>query len=232
MLALNMYNKLALITGFPEYTNDTDTPETIRFLLEALSQGLKNVINNIYMQNNVLERTDKITTTRDKELYGIEGIIKQAILIKSDGSLRKLVYLDGMNPNIPLEGKNRKLKEPVGYCISNGYMRLFPVPDAAYNIQVTVSTSDLVWANDDTSRTSIESVNDTVMADERFCDLVVMRAACIIFLRAKNALVETYNGLYKDELNDYLEHDFKSLEADRFFDRSAGHYTPRRGLLD
>ena len=232
MLALNMYNKLAMITGFPEYTNDVDTPETTKFLLDSLSQGLQNVINNIYIQNNVLERTDKIVTTRDKELYGIEGIIKEAILIKSDGTLNRLQYLDNFDPNIPFEGKNRKLKEPIGYCISGGYMRLFPIPDAAYNIQVTVSTSDLVWANDDTSRRTIENINDTIIADERFCNLVVLRAAVLVFARANNNLLSVYQNLYRDELNDYLEHDLKTLESNRFFDRSAGHYSPRRGLID
>jgi hypothetical protein len=232
MLALNMYNKLALITGFPEYTNDTDTPETTRFLLECLSQGLQNVINNIYMQNNVLERTDTITTTKDKELYGIEGIIKQIHLVRNDGSLRQLAYLDNVNPNIILEGVNKKTGEPHGYCISKGYLRIFPIPDGPHRLSVTVSTTDLVWANDDSSKRGITSVNDTVMADPRFCDLCVLRAAVLVFARAKNANAELYNNLYKDELNDYLEHDLKTLEANRFFDRSAGHYSPRRGLID
>lgn len=230
---IDMYNKLALITGFPEYTNETDTPDTTRFLLNCLSEGLHSVINNIYIQNNVLERTDTIVTTKGKELYGIEGIIKDVLLVDANNqTVRKLRYMDNVNPNFIPTGEASVQKEPEGYLIQKGYLRVFPVPDRAYILKVTVSTSDLVWANDDSSRTNIESIYDTVMADNRFCGIVVMRAAVIALTRAKNALAQTYSQLARDELNDYLEHDFKSLEADRFFDRRAGHYNPRRGLLD
>jgi len=230
---IDMYNKLALITGFPEYTNETDTPDTTRFLLNCLSEGLHSLINNIYIQNNVLERTDTIVTTAGKELYGLEGIIKDILLVDSrNNKVRKIGYMDNVNPNYILEGNDKKPGEPTGYLIQKGYLRLYPVPDKAYTLKVTVSTSDLVWANDDSSRGNIESIYDTVIADNKFCDLVVLRAAVIVFTRANNALAQVYSELQRDALNDYLEHDFKSLEANRFFDRSAGHYSPRRGLLD
>lgn len=230
---IDMYNKLALITGFPEYTNETDTPDTTRFLLNCLSEGLHSVINNIYIQNNVLERTDTIVTTRGKELYGLEGIVKDILLIKGNNqSVKKLQYMDNVNPNFVPVGSEAVQKEPSGYLIQKGYLRVFPIPDAAYTLKVTVSTADLVWTNDDSSRNNIESIYDTVIADNRFCDIVVLRAAVIALTRANNNLARTYSELARDELNDYLEHDFKSLEANRFMDRSAGHYSPRRGLLD
>lgn len=231
MRALEMYNQLALITGFPEYTNDTDTPETTRFLLHSLSVGLHSVINNIYMQNNVLERTDTITTTKGTDLYGIEGIIKSILLVNGK-RVRKLEYMDNVNPNYIPTGEAAVQKEPSHYIIDKGYLRVFPIPDREYQLKVTVSTSDLVWANDDSSRNTIQSVNDTVMADNRFCNLVIMRAATVIFARANNALAQVYGDLYSDELRDYLEHDLKTFEANRFFDRSAGHFNPERGLLD
>lgn len=230
MLALNLYNKLALITGFPEYTNDTDAPETTRFLLDCLSEGLHSVINNIYMQNNVLERTDTITTKDGIDTYGIEGIIK-SILVQDGARVRKLRYMDDINPNYILEGEGKVRKEPEFYTIQKGYLRVFPTPDREYKMQVTVSTTDLVWANDDSSRNTIEDINDALMADNRFCKLVVMRAATIIFARAQNAMAQVYQDLYSDELRDYLEHDLKTFEANRFFDRSAGHFNPERGLL-
>ena len=230
MLALNLYNKLALITGFPEYTNSTDTPETTRFLLDCLSEGLHSVINNIYMQNNVLERTDVITTREGIDTYGIEGIIK-SILIQDGSRVRKLRYMDDVNPNYILEGEGKVRKEPQFYTIKKGYLRVFPTPNREYKMQVTVSTSDLVWANDDSSRNTIEDINDTVMADNRFCKLIIMRAAVIVFARAQNALAKVYQDLYSDELRDYLEHDLKTFEANRFFDRSAGHFDTHRGLL-
>lgn len=230
-LVIDMYNKLALAAGFPEYTNDTDTPDTTRFLLDCLSQGLHSVINNIYMQNNVLERTDTIVTTPGKDIYGIEGIIK-GILVEEPGRVTKLEYMDNVNPNFIPKGSEAVRKKPEGYVIEKGYLRVFPIPDKEYTLKVTVSTTDLVWANDDSSRRTIDSIYDTVMADDRFCNLVVMRAAVIALTRAQNALAQVYAELARDEMNDYLERDLKTFEANRFFDRSAGHYNPRRGLLD
>ena len=231
MLALELYNKLALITGFPEYTNDTDTPDTTRFLLNCLSEGLHSVINNIYMQNNVLERTDTITTTKGIDKYGIEGIIKD-ILLDNNGVIRKLEYMDNVNPNYIPHGEGKVEREPKGYIIQKGYLRVFPIPDKEYKLHVTVSTENLVWANDDSSRNNIVNINDTVMADNKFCNLIIMRAAVIVFARAQNNLAKVYQELYSDELRDYLEHDLKTFEANRFFDRRAGHYDPRRGLID
>lgn len=231
MLVKNMYNKLALITGFPEYTSETDTPDTTRFLLSVLSDSLKSVINNIYMSNNVLERTDGITTKAGEELYGVEGIIRQVQMTDKNGRTIHLPYLDRFDANKYNNPERKITGMPVGYCISKGYLRLVPCPDAPYNLKVTVSTTDLVWANDDTSRTTIENVDDTVMADNRFCMLVVLRAAMVVFQRAQNNNFNVYAELFTDELKDYIEHDFKSFEANRFFDRRAGHYSPERGLL-
>lgn len=232
MNALNLYNKLALITGFPEYTNNTDTPETTRFLLNCLSEGLHSVINNIYMQNNVLERTDTIVTSEGQDVYGLEGIIKDIQLVEP-GVTHKLTYMDNTNPNyiIPEARKLENTGKPRNYVIKKGYLRLYPIPDKEYTLKVTVSTTDLVWANDDSSKNILDDINDTVMADNKFCNLIILRAAVIIFARAQNALTNVYQELYSDELRDYLEHDLKTFEANRFFDRSAGHFNPERGLL-
>ena len=60
MLVKDIYDKVALLTGFPVYTNATDTPETTRFIVEMISQALQNVIGDLYTSNNVLERNDTI----------------------------------------------------------------------------------------------------------------------------------------------------------------------------
>lgn len=236
MLVNTMYNKLALITGFPEYTNDTDTPEITRFLLQALSEGLHNVINNIYVSNNVLERTDQIVTIPGQDKYGIEGIIKQVQIIKPNGMVEVLPYADNLNQNSVITqqeiANNPNLsKRPSCYCIQNGYLRLFPIPDKAYRLNVTVSTTDLVWANDDSSRESIENINDSVMADRKFCNLVIIRAATLIFARAQNKNAEIYAQLFRDALADFLEHDLKTIQGTRFIERNAGHFRIDRGLL-
>ena len=45
-LVEDMYNELAVITGFPTYLNETNTPDTTKFLLQALSHALQNTIDN------------------------------------------------------------------------------------------------------------------------------------------------------------------------------------------
>ena len=232
MLVQNLYNKLALIAGFPVYTNDTDTPETTRFLLDCLSEGLHSVINNIYMQNNVLERTNTIKTTAGVDIYGIDGIIKNIQLV-TPAKVIKLEYMDNVNPDyeIPEEQKLKNTKQPTHYIIDKGYLRLYPIPDKSYTLKVTVSTTNLVWANNDSSRDSIEDINDSVMADTKFCKLVVLKAATLIFARAQNNLFTVYSKLYNDELRDYLERDLKTFESNRFLDRNAGHFRTDRGLL-
>ena len=229
MLLKDMYDRLALITAFPIYTNETDTPEINRFLLEMLSEALQNTIDNLYISNNVLERNDTITTTPNRALYGIEGIIKNIQLVKDDGRAIQIRYDDCANPN---DVTDEKVGEPRRYVIKNGYLKLLPTPDKAYTIKICVSTTDLVMANDDTSRTYIRNINDSIMANDRFCNLVVVKAAELIFARLQNPNVQIFSRLYEDNLKTFLEHDLKSLEAQRGFIRRAGHYNPERGLLD
>lgn len=229
MLVRDLYDRLALITAFPIYTNETDTPEINRFLLEMLSEALQNTIDNLYISNNVLERNDTITTTPDRALYGIEGIIKNIQLVKDNGQAIQIRYDDCVNPN---DVTDEKVGEPRRYVIKNGYLKLLPTPDKAYTIKVCVSTTDLVMADDDTSRPYIRSINDSIMANDRFCNLVVVKAAELIFARLQNPNVQIFSRLYENNLKTFLEHDLKSLEAQRGFIRRAGHYNPERGLLD
>ncbi len=229
MLIKDLYDRLALITAFPVYTNDTDTPETNRFLLEMLSEALQSTIDNLYISNNVLERNDTITTTPHRDLYGIEGIIKNIQLVEDNGRTLQVRYDDIANPNdasVEPEGKPRR------YVIKNGYLKLLPTPDKAYTIKVCVSTTDLVMADDDSTRTNIQSVNDSILANARFCNLVVTKAAELVFTRLQNANAVLYARLYEDNIKTFMEHDLKTLEAQRGFIRRAGHYNPERGLLD
>lgn len=232
MRVLDLYNKLALITGFPVYTNDTDCPDINRFLLEMLSEGLQSCIDSLYISNNVLERTDTIITKPSESEYGINGIIKNLQILTNENNNRThhIPYNDKVNPNRDTE--YIKEGDPRSYVIRNGYLKLLPTPDKEYVLKVTVSTTDLVMADDDTMRTTIEHINDSILADDRFCNLVVLKAAAFVFIRCKNANVELYSNLYADRLKTYIEHDFKSIEAQRGFTRGAGHYHPETGLLD
>lgn len=232
MLVQKMYNKLALLTGFPQYTNAVDTPDITRTLLEYLSQGLNSVIDNLYIQNNVLERFDTITVKKGQDEVGVEGIIKSVQVIDK-GKTFDVPYADNFNQDTHLtEQEREKFKgRPKAFTIRKGYMRLLPVPDAEYTLNVVVSTTNLVWANNDVARDTIESVEDAVMADNKFCELVILRAATLLLARANNGAAEVMNNIFRERFNNYLEHDLKTTQGNRFFDRSAGHFNIDRGLL-
>ena len=232
MLVKNIYNKVATITGFPQYTNDTDTPDITRTLLEYISQALQNVIDSVYIQNNVLERFDTLVVNKGQDEVGVDGIIKKAQLIAKNKTY-DLPYLENFDHDTFLtdEEKIKNSGQPKGFVIRKGYMRLFPIPDMEYTIKVVVSTTDLVSANNDVYKTDIDDINDTIMADNKFCELVALRASTLILARANNASAQIINELFIKRLNNYLEHDLKTTQANRFFDRSAGHFRLDKGLL-
>ena len=227
-LVKDMYDSLALKTDFPVYTNDTDCPDINRFLLEMISEGLQSTIDNLYISNNVLERNDTIKTIPNKNNYGIEGLIKNIQIQGDNGCYDPLPYNDYANPNDLSEEFGR----PESYVIKNGYLKLLPTPDAEYTIKICVSTTDLVMSDDDTSRTSVTHINDSIMASDRFCDLVVLKAAGLTFARLQNATAEIYAGLYEARLKTFLEHDIGTIEAQRGHIRGGGHYDSRFGLID
>lgn len=227
-LVKDMYDSLALKTGFPVYTNDTDCPDINRFLLEMISEGLQSTIDNLYISNNVLERNDTIKTIPNKNNYGIEGLIKNIQIQGDNGCYDPLLYNDYANPN----DLNEEFGRPESYVIKNGYLKLLPTPDAEYTIKICVSTTDLVMSDDDTSRTSVTHINDSIMASDRFCDLVVLKAAGLTFARLQNATAEIYAGLYEARLKTFLEHDVGTIEAQRGHIRGGGHYDSRFGLID
>lgn len=232
MLALKMYNKLALLTGFPQYTNAVDTPDITRTLLEYLSQGLNSVIDNLYIQNNVLERFDTITVKEGQDEVGVEGIIKSVQVIDKNKAYQ-IPYLDNFNQDTYFTEaqKERHKGKPECFTIKKGYLRLLPMPDKEYQIKVTVSTTNLVWANDDVARDTIENIEDAVMADSKFCELVILRAATLLLARANNRAFEIMNNVYRERFNNYIEHDLKTTQGNRFFDRSAGNFNINKGLL-
>lgn len=232
MLVKKIYNKVAILTGFPQYTNDTDTPDITRTLLEYISQGLQNVIDSIYIQNDVLERFDTLKVLKGQDDVGVEGLIKKVQLV-SKGRTYDLPYLEGFDHDTFLTEQEREKNsgQPKGFVIRKGYLRLFPIPDADYTLKVVVSTTDLVNANNDVYKTDVDDVNDTIMADNKFCELVALRASTLILARANNAAAQVLNDLFIKRLNNYLEHDLKTTQANRFFDRSAGHFRLDKGLL-
>lgn len=244
ILVKDLYNRLAIATGFPLYTNETDTPDINRFLIEQLSEALLSTIDDCYICNNVLERTDTITTTKFQDKYGVDGIIKNAQLIKS-GANKTLKYNQLINPYDEIEHKVLKTDPgteevlkmsntgiPEEYIIQNGYLKLLPMPDDEYTIKLTLSTTDLVSTNNDEFRDRIESVNDSILASNRFCDLVLLKACVLVFTRLQNPNAQYYAQLLDGRMKTFLEHDIGTTELMRGYDRQAGHYNYRKGLLD
>lgn len=237
-----IYDRVAVITGFPLYFNDTDTPDINRFILQSISEALHALIDRLYINNNILERKDTLITTPNTELYGISGIVKKAQLINTAGNVKQLPYLDKFDKDKitskyvtnEVTGELEEIKytgTPDGYIIESGYLRLIPCPDKEYTIKLTLSTTDLVMSDNDESRETVESVDDRLLADDRFCNLVILQAAALIFARCQNANTQIYMSLLEERVKTYLERDFGSNEASRIYDRHQGNYNPRKGLL-
>lgn len=241
-LVKDLYNSVAIITAFPLYSNETDTPDTTRFILQCLSEALHAMIDRLYISNNVLERKDTLITTPNEEQYGISGIIKKAQYIDEKGQVVQLPYLNRFEKD-KITSKFHKNEEtgevqevkdtgkPRGYIIESGYMRLIPCPDKEYTVKLTLSTTSLVASDNDSFRDTIKSIDDRILADDRFCNLVVLMAAVLIFTRCQNANAQIYAQLLEERVKTYIERDFGSSEANRLYDRRQGHYNPRRGLL-
>lgn len=229
-LVKDLYNELAVMTGFPLFTSETDTPDTTRFLLQALSHGLQNVIDGIYTSNDILERTDTLHTNAGQSLYGVDGVIKAAFIKNEEtGKYERLPFFDKFDKDS--EDANQQPKKPEGYVIKKGQMRLVPVPDDEYEIKLTLSSTNLVWSNDDVSKVSITDIEDKILASNEFCNIVLLRAAAILFSRCQNANAQIYNQIVQQRMQTLLERDNGSTEADKVWHRRAGHYDPERGLL-
>lgn len=233
MLIETMYNKVAINTGFPSYVDETSTPETTRFLLEMLNQALLNVIDNIYISNNVLEKRNAITTKAGQDHYAVDGMVKSIQYLQGQNKLSgKYIPFNFAvdEPGIILP--KTKYGAPMSYVVDRGDVRFFPTPDKSYQIRITTSTTDLVWANDDSSRNSIEDIKDSLMASNEFCELVILKACSYVLARCNNIVAEFYSKLYSERVKTFIERDSHSFEQPHLYNPRKGHYEPRRGLLD
>ena len=158
---------------------------------------------------------------------GIDGIIKSLQLIDDKGRVHRLPYNELAEKDCVKECKGL----PRSYVIKKGYLKLIPAPDKEYTLKVCVSTTDLVAADNDIGRSTIEHIDDSVLADNRFCNLVILKAATFVFGRCQNPNAQIYANLYEARLATYLEHDLKTLESYRGFNRGGGHFRTDQGLL-
>lgn len=232
----DIYNTIALKTGFPLYTNDTDTPDTTRFLLDVISDGLTATINSIYLTNNVLERQDEILTNAENTLYGVKGIIKAVNIQNKAGSgstgYSRLPYNNEVNIfDGESETEADKKGYPTSYVIKGGYLKFYPNPDKEYKVKLTLSTTDLVLSDNDTSKSIIDNINDSIIADEDFIRIIIVKSVALLFTRLQNANATYYANLADSMTGLYIENDYGTFEQNRIFKRRMGNYNPDVGFL-
>ena len=232
---LDLYNDIATATGFPLYTNETDTPDITRFLLEMITEGLHSTLDNLYINSNTLERTDIIKIDSSKDKYSFQGIIKHIDLVQPNGNIKPLFYnniVDFNRANTENTGELAKSKgEPQSYVIKNGYIKLFPFPKRDYKLILTLSSKDIVLSDEDVYQVSVKSINDSIIGTKEFETCVKLRTIALIYIKCNNQLSQLYSQLANERLKAYIESDFGSNQADRINNPSAGHYDARRGLL-
>lgn len=227
---LDLYNDIATITGFPRYVDDSVAQDTTLFLFEVITEALHNILDNISTNNATMERTDIISTIDGVDTYSIAGIIKEAEVIDADGKNYRLPYNNNIDFNRTKQPTEKEGK-PECYVIKNSRIRLFPTPDKTYKIKLTLSSKDIIVANNDIYRTSIRDINDQIIGTEEFATVIKLRAAALIFARCNNSITAYYSTLAKDRLKSYIERTYGSNEAIRLDNRNAGHFNVRRGLL-
>lgn len=229
-----LYDKVAIACGFPTYTNDTDTPDITKFILEMISEGLNSTIDILSTNSLRLRRLEEIRTIKDKDEYAITGIIVHAELIedlKDDKTkVTRLRYYDDADPMRTLDSSSIAGK-PTGYTIHDGYLRLFPKPDKEYKIKMEISTNDLVLADNDVYRTNVEHINDSIIGSQDLADVIFLRTCALILIRAKSPTAQLYTELQDARIKTMIEKDFGSNEARRMDSGFYGHYNPNRGLL-
>lgn len=230
----DLYNKVAIACGFPVYTNNTDTPDITRFILEMISEGLNSTIDILSSNSVSLNRHEELTTIAGQEEYGVTGLIKHIELEEKDSLGNKtyirLKYLDDID-FMRTRNSNEKNARPFGYVINNGYLRLIPCPDKAYNIKMELSTNDLVLSDNDVYRCNVEHIDDSIIGTKDFGDVVFLRTCALILLRAKSPTAQLYTELQNARIRTMVEKDYGSNEGRRMGSGYLGHYNPDRGLL-
>lgn len=226
----DLYDKVAVACGFPTYTNDTDTPDITRFILEMISEGLHSTIDVISANNAALNLRNEITAMPGEDTYAIDGIIKHIELVDVNGRTYRLRYADNID-FMRTKDVNDKPGMPKFYAVNNGYLRLYPTPDKEYTVRMELSSHDLVLANNDVYKSSVTDINDSIIGDREFEAVIGYRTIALLLVRCQSVNAKFYTELGNARLLSYIEKTYGSNEAQRGYDRNAGHYNSQRGLL-
>lgn len=227
----DLYNEVAVATGFPRYTNDTDTPDITRFLLEMISEGLHSFLDIMSTNSNFVQRENKIVTTPGRDTYAVDGIVKHLEVKDASGKVHRVMY-DDMADTMRTLDKETEKGLPRAYVISGGYIKLLPVPDKKYEMKAVLSSSHLVLSNNDTYNNSVTDINDVIIGTKDMATCVKLRTIALILMRCMSPQAQIYADLSVERIKSYIEKDIGSTEANRGMRRSGGHYDVRRGLLD
>lgn len=226
----DLYDKVAVTCGFPTYVNDTDTPDITRFILEMISEGLHSTLDVISANNAALNLHNEIVTIPGEDTYAIDGIIKHIEIPDVGGKTVRLRYADNID-FMRTKDSNDRQGLPRFYAINNGYLRLYPTPDKEYTINMELSTHDLVLANNDVYKNSVTDIDDSIIGDKEFEAVIAYRTIALMLVRCQSPNAKVYAELGNARLLSYIEKTYGSNEAQRGYDRNAGHYNSQRGLL-
>lgn len=226
----DLYNSVAVATGFPRYTNDTDTPDITRFILEMISEGLHSTLDLLSTNAATLERENRIVTIPEKDQYAVDGIVKHIEVMDERGRMKRVNYSDTFDP-MKTQDKEVEKGFPRAYVMNGGYIKLIPIPDKAYEVKAILSSSDLVLTNNDTFNSSVTDIEDSIIGTQEFGVLVKLRTIALILMRCMSPQAQIYSQLSMERLKSYIEKDIGSVEGNRGMQRSGGHYDVRRGLL-
>lgn len=227
----DLYDQVAVATGFPRYTNEMDTPDITRFILEMITEGLHSTLDLLSTNSATMQRENRIVTIPKQDTYSVDGIVKHLEVEDEYGRIHRINYDDRADIMKTQDPKTHS-GLPRAYVMNGGYIKLLPVPDKAYKIKAILSSSHLVLSDDDTYKTSITSIDDSIIGTADFEVCLKLRTIALILMRCMSPQAQVYAQLAMERIKSYIEKDIGSVEGDRGMRRSAGHYNVRRGLLD
>lgn len=227
----DLYDQVAIATGFPRYTNDTDTPDITRFILEMITEGLHSTLDLLSTNSATMQRENRIVTIPEQDKYSVDGIVKHLEVKDEYGRIHRINYNDRADIMRTQDSKVcRGL--PHSYVMDGGYIKLIPVPDKAYEIKAILSSSHLVLSDNDTYKTSVTDINDSIIGTADFEVCLKLGTIALILMRCLSPQATVYAQLRAERIKSYIEKDIGSVEGNRGMRRSGGHYNVRRGLLD
>lgn len=227
-----LYNDIATATGFPQYSNTTDTPDITRFMFEMITEGLNSTLDLLSTNSATGERVDVFATIPGQDRYNVAGMVKHLeVKDPTTGRYNRVFYSDTADTMAATNEDEIKRGFPRAYVISGGSIKLFPVPDDIYEMRTVLYSNHIILADDDTYKNKVTSINDVIIGTADFEQLIKLRIIALILIRCASSQAQIYSSLAQERIKTYIEKASGSNEPNRNLRRSGGHYDVRRGLL-